>query len=96
MSSKTTKSTKPKVQKTKSPKLDDTDFSPDLEDDQKQNKKVGRNGVNNKNEIIKSRVQLIIDLLSGDDDNSEQVDERALRRNVNISLKHLKEVVQLL
>lgn len=46
----------------------------------------------NNNAIIKSRLEPIIDMLSSDND----CDEKTLRHNVAISLKHLKEVIGML
>lgn len=98
MSGRTTKQTKPRAPRTKSPKSDD-EFSPpgeSLDVEQKQHKPRGpKPAVNTKNDIVKSRLALIIDMLSGDD-NGDDLDEKTLRRNVNTSLKHLKEVVGLL
>ena len=76
-----------------SPLLDDINFSPVSDDDEpKQYRpRVGRPA--NNNETAKSRLSVIIDILSGDD---TDMDEKTLRRNVNTSLKHLKEVVSML
>lgn len=51
-----------------------------------------RKPVTNNNAIIKSRLGPIIDMLNSDND----CDEKTLRHNVAISLKHLKEVMDLL
>jgi len=75
--------------------LEDIDFSPNSDSEsveQKQSRRTGRPAIG-KNDIVKSRLALIIDMLSGDDD---ELDEKTLRRNVTTSLKHLKEVVGLL
>jgi hypothetical protein len=99
MSGKAPKTTKPRAPRAKASKLDDTDFSPHVgsdDDEHKQPKpRAGRPAVNNNNNVVKSRLALIIDILSSDD-SGEDLDEKTLRRNVNTSLKHLKEVVGML
>jgi hypothetical protein len=47
---------------------------------------------NNRNDIVKSRLTLIIDMLSIDDND----DDKTLRKNVSIAVKHIKEVAQML
>lgn len=43
------------------------------------------------NEIVKSKLIMIVDLLSCSD---EEVDERALRRNTAMATKHLSEIIK--
>ncbi len=51
----------------------------------------GRPSTNN-NEVVKSRLSLIIDML----DIEEVDDERTLKKNVSIAIRHLKEVKDML
>jgi hypothetical protein len=94
MSTKPRKTRAPKVK----PVLENTDFSPlsDKESDQSEQKQIkprGRAVAANKNEIVRSRLMLIIDMLSND---NNELDEKTLKHNINISLKHLKEIVGML
>ena len=73
------------------------DFSPPaaavVEAEQKsQGRGRGRGKGQNKNDVVRSRIKLIIDMLGFDGD----VDERTLKYNVAISVKHLKEVIEML
>lgn len=74
---------------------ENVDYSPpsmlgDSDMDGKQ-KRVGR-PASNKNDIVKSRLTLIIDILSMDDAD----DERTLKKNVVIAVRHLKDVAEML
>lgn len=49
-------------------------------------------GRGNQNEVVKSRLEAIIDMLTIEADE----DEKILRKNVMIALKHIREISQLL
>lgn len=95
--------TKPKTVKHEV-KNENVDFTPQIsitdeqenkqENKQTKNRAVKSNNVN-QNNVIKSKIALIIDILSNNDDGSD-LDERTLRRNVNTSLKHLRDIVSVL
>ena len=93
---KVSKPRKPKTKTDAQPDLGDLDFSPlvtsDTEIEVRPSKARGRPAPTNKNDIAKSRIMLIIDMLSGD----SEFDEKTLRHNVAITVKHLKEVSALL
>ena len=50
-------------------------------------------GNNGKNDIVKSRLSLIIDMLNTEDND---IDDKTLRKNVTIAVKHLIEVADML
>ena len=88
MSSRNRKSKKSK------PDAEDFDFSPptDLVTEEKTTSKR-RRGKNNNNAIVKSRLKVIIDMLSSKDN---KLSDDVLRYNVKIAVTHLKEVKELL
>jgi hypothetical protein len=65
--------------------------SESLGDKNKIRNKLSKNS--GRNEVAKSRLTLIIDMLALDDNDN---DDKSLRKNVSIALKHLNAVVDML
>lgn len=60
--------------------------------DVESNKLAKPSKVANRNDIVKSRLALIIDMLDMEDTD----DDKTLRKNVSIAVKHLKTVAEML